>query len=317
LVTVMGERVRISIPLSSMIGNVRRVLVTSPFPREKKQLEQYVVSEFARLPETAPMGLSDIRSSGDDASGKPDVLAQCGAQTVGFQLTELKIEHRPRSAHAANTMSHRLADAVLRQGKPARPVVVTINSHHDYLNKLLKLSSREIDWLAHAIIKGCLSQEFIDIDLKGPPPSRYLSVVVPEALRNKLSYITISPIPDASWTGARGGDGVFVNVGFERVSVSPSELKKLVERLGRKKRHSKAEILLIWCRDQDFYGMEDNLADLLRNEFADSAPERVYFLAFRYATRADPNRFKGSSSAWCESTEPTERRPRNPARTGA
>jgi len=280
----MGERVRISIPLTSITGNVERVLVPSPFPSEKKQLEQYVVRAFARLPETAAMALCHIRSSDDDGSGKPDVFAERGGQTVGFQVTELKIEHRPRSAHAANTMAHRLADAVLRQGKPARPVVVTIHSSQDHRNKLLKLTNRDIVCLADAIIKGCWSKEFIGIDLKGPPPSRYLSVAVPEVLQNKISHVTITPIPGPSWTGASGREGVFINLGFEGVAVSLSQLKTLVQRLGCKKKDSTAEILLIWCRDQDFWGLEDDVADLLRNEFGDSAPDRVYFLAFRYAT---------------------------------
>ena len=78
---------------------------------------------------------------------------------------------------------------------------------------------------------------------------------------------------------------MFVNLGFESVTVSPSGLKDLVQSLSHKKKHSKADILLIWCRDQDFFGMEEELANLLANEFADSDPHRVYFLAFRYATQ--------------------------------
>jgi len=281
----MGERVRISIPLRSLIGNVRRERVPSPFPREKKQLEQYVVREFARLPEIESMALSGIRSSDDDASGKPDVHAERGGETVGFQVTELKIEHRPESAHVAETIAQRLADAVLQRGKPPKPVVVTIHSSRDHLNKLLKLSKRDIANLADAISQGCSSQEFTRIDPAGPLRSRHLSLPVPPVLQNTVTQVIITPIPAPSWTGAPGRDGVFVNLGFESVTVSPSGLKDLVQSLSHKKKHSKADILLIWCRDQDFFGMEEELANLLANEFADSDPHRVYFLAFRYATQ--------------------------------
>lgn len=100
-------------------------------PTDKRDRERFIVEEFAKTQKIGGFTLTDIETSEDDSHGRPDVRAKLNGVDIGLQLTELKIEHSPRSAYIAHEITVKLIDCVLREIKPPSPIFVDIQSPKD------------------------------------------------------------------------------------------------------------------------------------------------------------------------------------------
>jgi len=277
------ETASISIPLESLVGNMRLVKKPSPFPQDKRQLERFVVQHFAEFLSKEGSDLQNIRSAPDDSFGKPDVLADVGSRTIGIQLTELKIEHRPSSRNVARQKEDELCEMILGLLEPHSPLLVNVFTTCR-LNRIPKLTARDMEAIAQTTAEAIKQIEFGE-PTENPKWPMYHRVPVPNGLHGKISHIFVQAIPSGWRTGAPGRDGLYVKFDFDQVMISDSVLQKMISKLVTQKSRSVADVLLVWCYDQDFWGQGNKIASLLVKEGASQSFPESYLLIFESDTR--------------------------------
>ena len=109
---------RVEIKMASITGTARPVMLKRVLPEDKQDKELFIVEQFARVQKLAGADLTEIRTNPDDSEGKADVFAKANGKSIGIQLTELKIQHRPASADRARKMTETLMSAILKRVQP-------------------------------------------------------------------------------------------------------------------------------------------------------------------------------------------------------
>jgi len=277
---------KISLKLSGMIAGkgVKPVYLSPVLPKDKRDRERFIVEEFAKTHKVGGFTLTDIEASEDDSHGRSDVRAKLNGVDIGLQLTELKIEHRPRSADIARKITVKLIDCVLKDIKPPSPILVDIQSPKDYENVSLKLRNREIQMLAGIIIEGFQHNEFspsvveyFDHKMKGLKP-KYLEI--PDSMQGMISKVEIQRIPEGYKTTYPGKNNVHINFHFDQVVTSDIMIQELIGNIYRRKELGSAEILLVWCCDEYFWVQEEVIKQIFQREFARSSFKYIYLFFF-------------------------------------
>ncbi len=282
--------------INSMIGTAKPVYFNRVLPVDKKQKELFIAKEFSELQQIKGIPLIEIVNSDDDYAGKPDIFAKLDDKPIGIQLTELKYEHRPKSNNVALSIAEKLLDEILKLSEPEFPVYVDIHSSKDYQNEILTLKKKEIIRLASLISKAIINREFsssISDFFKNPRPSdlRINPINIPKELNDKIKKITISKIPDGNSTLCPGRRNVFINFRFDIVVTSDVSMESLIADILQKKEKGEASILLVWARDQDFWGEEEEISEIFKRLSEKSSFDYIYIFFFIDAEKLfKPNR---------------------------
>lgn len=77
---------------------------------------------------------------------------------------------------------------------------------------------------------------------------------IPEKLKNIITSVEISKIPDGHNTMCYGRENVFIDFYFDVVISSDESDERMVVQLLKKKENAIADTLLIWYCDKDFWG---------------------------------------------------------------
>lgn len=273
-----------STKLSSMISNAKLVHFPSVLPEEKSARECFIVQKFAEIQTVSGHVLTDIRSSPDDSHGKADVLAKCNGVEVGIQLTELKISHRPESSARAWTIVDGLLGLILAEVTPPYPVFVDVWSSQDYENACIKLVGRDLKRFAKLISRAIANEQFSPSikDYFGQPKVlvRPRPLDIPDSLKSVITRIEVSKVPEGYATMCQGRDNVHINFHFDIVVRSEETFKDLAQEVFRKKSHSSVPLLLVWSRDQDFWGEEESVARALADEAKSSSFDYIFYFSF-------------------------------------
>jgi len=252
---------RVHLKLSSMTGTAKPVSFKKLLPKEKQKKEVFIVEQFARIQTVAGATLTDIRPNADDSEGKADVLAVAERNEIGIQLTELKIPHRPASADRARKMTETLLDIILARVKPDCYIMVDIQSPLDYTNQNVKLTGKRLEMLGKVIVESIQNSTF------SPSPADYFDkskfdlkrnpLSIPEKLKETVTCVELCKVPEGHNIICHGRENVFINFNFDLVVSSNEFDETLVSQIIAKKANSKADTLLVWSSDQDFWGQEE------------------------------------------------------------
>jgi len=275
---------RVGLKLSSMTGTARPISFKAVLPKDKQAKEVFIVEQFARIQMVAGATLIDIRSNPDDSEGKADVLAIAERNEIGIQLTELKIAHGVASADRARKITKKLLDKILELVKPSSRIFVNVCSPLDYKNESLKLIGKPLDSLAEVIAGGIKNSvfspstaDYFDKSKSGLKPN---PLSIPEKLKETVTRVELCKVPEGHNIICHGRENVFVNFNFDIV-VSSNELDKtLVSRIIAKKANSKADTLLVWSSDRDFWGQEEHIHRLFCKQVAATSFDNVYIFFF-------------------------------------
>lgn len=275
---------RVGLKLSSMTGTARPVSFKKVLPKEKQAKEVFIVEQFARIQTVAGSPLIDIRSNPDDSDGKADVLAMAERNEIGIQLTELKIAHRPASTDRTSRMTETLLDTILARVKPDCRIMVDIRSTLDYTNQSVKLAGKRLKMLGKVIADGIQNSTFspsiadyFDKSKSGLKPN---PLDIPETLKDTITCIELRKIPEGHNTMCYGRENLFINFNFDMV-VSSDELDEtLVSQIITKKANSKANTLLVWSSDRDFWGQEEHIHKFFCEQVEATSFDNVYIFFF-------------------------------------
>jgi len=275
---------RVGLKLSSMTGTARPVFINKVLPKKKQEKEVFVAEQFARIQTVAGIPLIDIRSNPDDSEGKADVLAMAERNEIGIQLTELKIAHRPASADRARRITDKLLDTILARIKPDCHIMVDIQSTLDYTNQSVKLVGKRLKMLGKVIADGIqnsiFSPSLTDYFDKSKSGLKSNPLDIPETLKDTITCIELRKIPEGHNTMCYGRENLFINFNFDMV-VSSDELDEtLVSQIITKKANSKADVLLIWACDMDFWGQKEHIHRLFCEQVEATLFDNVYIFFF-------------------------------------
>lgn len=275
---------RVGLKLSSMTGTAKPVFINKVLPKKKQEKEVFVAEQFARIQTVAGVPLIDIRSNPDDSEGKADVLAMAEGNEIGIQLTELKIAHRPASADRAMRITDKLLDTILVRIKPDCRIMVDIRSTMDYTNQSVKLAGKRLKMLGKVIADGIQNSTFspsiADYFDKSKSGLKSNPLDIPETLKDTITCIELRKIPEDHNTMCYGKENLFINFNFDMV-VSSDELDEtLVSQIITKKANSKADVLLIWACDMDFWGQKEHIHRLFCEQVEATLFGNVYIFFF-------------------------------------
>ena len=274
----------VGIKLSSIISGAKPVYLKTVLPKDKRDVEKFVVEDFSKIQKINGYTLTNIQINPDDSHGKADITAKLNGIDIGLQLTELKIGHRPESSSRSEKIIERLVNLILEEIEPAFPLFVDIYSTKDYQNESIKLKPKGIQELANAIITGIKNREFSPSirELFKPDKTNFKLkfLKIPRNLQKIISKITIQKIPDGYSTLSPGKNNIFINFHFDQVVTSDIVLEELVEEIYEKKNKGTAEILLIWSYDEDFWGQEERIKQFLLEKSRNSTFKYIYVFFF-------------------------------------
>ena len=275
---------RVEIKMSSMTGTARPVQFRRVLPKDKQAKELFIVEQFARVQTLAGAVLTEIRPNLDDSEGKADVLAKANGKSVGIQLTELKIQHRPASADRARRMTEVLLEATLKRVQPDYRIMVNIRSSMDYKNENLKLVGKRMKMLGKTIADGIENSSF------SPSPADYFDktktglkpnpLPIPEGLKDVITGVEIQKIREGHNTLCQGRNNIFINFNFDLVVASDKMEERLVSQLLKKKAKSVADTLLVWACDSDFWGQQERIHKLFVAYSDESQFDNMYLFFF-------------------------------------
>lgn len=287
-----------------MSGTAKPVIYKKILPENKRAKEVFIVEQFARIHKVAGSSLTDIKSNLDDSDGKADVLANLDGYKKGIQLTEFKIPHRGASADRARKMTKTLLDTILALVKPDCRIFVDIHSSRDYTNESVKLVGKRLDMLGRVIAEGIRDSVF------SPSPADYFDksksglkanpLTIPDTLKKTIAHIELHKIPEGHNTMCHGRENVFINFNFDIVVASDKLDKTLILRLLARKTDSKADTLLIWACDQDFWGQEEHIHKLFLKHTQKTRFENIYLFFFINAEAL----FKGNTKVFVVREKP-------------
>lgn len=269
-----------------MIGTAKPVSFKKVLPKEKQAKEVFIVEQFARIQTVAGAPLIDIQSNPDDSEGKADVLAMAERNEIGIQLTELKIAHRPASADRARRMTETLLDTILARVKPDCRIMVDIRSPLDYTNQNVKLAGKPLEMLGKVIAEGIQNSTFspspVDYFDKSKSGLKPNPLDIPETLKDTITRIELRKISERHNIMCYGRENLFINFNFDIV-VSSNELDEtLVSQIIAKEANSKADTLLVWSSDRDFWGQEqgEHIHRLFCEQVEATSFDNVYIFFF-------------------------------------
>lgn len=275
---------RVHLKLSSMTGTAKPVFIKKVLPKKKQEKEVFVTEQFAHIQTVAGVQLIDIRSNPDDSEGKADVLAMPEGNEIGIQLTELKIAHRPASADRAMRITDNLLGTILVRIKPDCRIMVDIRSTMDYTNQSVKLVGKPLKMLGKVIADGIQNSTFspsiadyFDKSKSGLKPN---PLDIPGTLKDTITCIELSKIPDGHNTMCYGRENLFINFNFDMVVSSDELVETLIKQIITKKANSKADALLIWACDRDFWGQEKHIHKLFCEQVEATLFDNVYIFFF-------------------------------------
>ncbi|MBA7554862.1 hypothetical protein ES705_47498 [subsurface metagenome] len=159
-----------------------------------------------------------------------------------------------------------------------------IHSAFDYNNKSIKLTKTTLNSLAEVIARGIKNSVF------SPSPADYFDksksglkqnpLSIPEHLKEIVTRVNLWTIPEGHNTLCYGRENVFVNFNFDMV-VSSDELDNtLVSQIIAKKTNSKADTLLVWSSDRDFWGQEEHIHRFFCEQVEATSFANVYIFFF-------------------------------------
>jgi len=267
-----------------MTGTAKSVWHRRVLPKDKQAKELFIVEQFACVQTLAGAVLTEIRPNLDDSEGKADVLANANGKSVGIQLTELKIQHRPASADRARIMTEALLEATLKHIQPDYRIMVNIHSSMDYRNENLKLVGKRIKMLGKTIADGIENSSF------SPSPADYFDktktglkrnpLPISEGLKDVITCVDLWKIPEGHNTLCQGRNNIFINFNFDLVVTSDEMDERLVSQLLEKKAKAVADTLLVWACDMDFWGQEERIHKLFVAYSDESQFDNIYLFFF-------------------------------------
>jgi len=267
-----------------MTGTAKPVMHKKILPKEKRGKELFIAKQFAQVQKVAGSNLTDIRLAEDDSDGKADVLAVVNSNKIGIQLTELKIEHRVASADRARKMTEALLKIILIQVNPSYRIFVNIRSPLDYSNNSVKLFGKRLETLALLIAEGIQDSIFspstADYFDKSKSSLKPNSLIIPDILKETITSVELSKIPEDHNTMCQGRGNVFINFNYDTVTSSDELDETLVEQILKKKANSKADTLLVWTSDEDFWGQEVNIQKKFVSKAQTARFDNIYLFFF-------------------------------------
>lgn len=185
-------------------------------------------------------------------------------------------------------MGLEMCDAILTMvPDPATPAYLSVLSVADGENERLQLTRKEKQVLAETLAKAIWN---------GPPGETISpherefgqSVPIPEVLRDKLRLLTIVWLQPGNVTGAPNRGNVFVSFSFHAVRYCQETLRLLLQDISEKKSTSKADVLLVWYRDVDFWGEGEVICTYAVEIFRSMPFEAIYLVGLEvFAKRTE------------------------------
>lgn len=243
---------------------------------DKRQEEYYVTSLYAHLQLGLGLPVTGVLSNENDVDKGADAIIRVLNQPdITIQVTRFTLTEVLKRKNVAKVRVERIAAAVLERIKPRVRLNVqlgTINNTVTPPNNQ-KLEKAIVTAIADAIeqSKDKLSvtdQSFINI------------AVDDEFLKTYYMLITLQTIPEGCYSNFYGRDPLYIDLQFDNISFSDSDIEEECANVYRKKNGGQSQILLIWSDMFEVLYDPSRIRPLLIKQFATTSFKQVLFFAF-------------------------------------
>jgi hypothetical protein len=271
-------------PENAFGGSVRLIKIKTGIPNNKDEKEKTIARNFLNSNYCTDSNIInkediiDVISSNEsnyfeDSHYKPDIILKTkDDRKIGLQLTELKLEHNPRTRTITPKIIKKFYDSFSEQisFKITNPIHINISSIYDYENTQLLLNNKEI-----RVLTSIIAEEIIAM-VKYNKKSAVIKPISDKSLKTKITQINLLQLDKNINLYHPGWNNIYLQLNSDYVVINEDILEELINKIFENKYKSIADILLIWSMDTEFLAEEELIINLIKKKFMGS-PKEIYF----------------------------------------
>ena len=245
-------------------------------PIEKRQAEFYLSILFAQYLLFNNRSIDKIELNEQDKNKGPDINARIDGKDIGIQLTRLVPNEYLTRKQAAYEKSFLIAKEIARTVKINFPININI---YPQKTESIGIPSRRLK-SNKALINEIVQNLENDID-KIQVGSDFItkSVIDKKAQEIAKSY-TFNKIPEGQYSIFPGVNNIFVNIEFNLIHITDSELIQQIDKIYENKNQGSSQVLIIWADQHEILEQVKEVAEMIRNKFIESSFREVFLMTF-------------------------------------
>ena len=242
-------------------GTAKQIAIKGVIPQDKREAEVFWVKELIATLEEFTGADSTVISNPDDSDGQDDVYIEVqNRQRIGVQVTEYTWElERARKAQCQKFVENALKEVKFRKLSANPPIVANcLLSYTTSRQIVAETISKLVDTIEHFI-----SEENQDSQQVPITPATVVLSRVMEGTPYSFQQ-----------------NGIAVSCNLDSLPRSLEVYNRATDLIYKKKCESNSDWLVIWSSDiwRDKHWLGDEIVKYMRELFANSGFERVYFI---------------------------------------
>lgn len=216
----------------------------------------------------------------DDSNKKPDSLVKLeNGKIIEVQVTRFTLTDYLNRRKISENKVEKIIKEINKLEKIKFPVNITFHTHKD--TNLLPNSQKIYRAVAKTII-DTISKKTVELK----EPSKFINETVKDKkLIKYIPVITLQRLPAGSYSNFFGRDNVFIDLDFDNVLFTKSDIEKECLKIYNRKNNGQSNVLLIWADTFEVLYDAKPIGQTLENQFEKSSFDEVYF--FKFFNRLD------------------------------
>lgn len=211
----------------------------------------------------------------DDSNKKADSIVKLeNDKLVEIQVTRFTLTEYLNRRKIAENKVEKIIREINKIKKIDIPVNITFSAHK--YSKLLPNSNKIYSAVARFIVET-ISSKKNELEKSGI----FINEVVNDKkLKEFIPFITLQRLPERSYSNFYGRDNVFIDLDFDNVTFTKSDVEKECLNIFNKKNNGNANVLLIWADSFEILYDGSPIGEILEIQFKNSSFDEVYFFKF-------------------------------------
>lgn len=211
----------------------------------------------------------------DDSHKNPDLFVHLDGKLIGVQVTQFVLNDYLLKFNQAKRICEKLSKLISNEFLP--PIKINVQISTPWNNNELKKTNPKIFKKLSKEIANCIKQNISTLSTK----NEYLNFRLNEFdYKDVADDYNLYPVPSTHQSNYFGDNNIYVDYGFDDISISKEDIIDTVNKIYNDKNNGKSEVLLIWGNENEFMNTNKVIIDCLKQKFSKTSFKSVYFLTF-------------------------------------